>query len=359
MRTRFVVSDTGIGMSEAFMEHIFDSFSREDTIDVQRTEGTGLGMAITKSIVDEMAGTITVKSAEGLGSTFEVTIDSERIDEASEKPSLSGWTMLVVDDDEGLCQSAVNTLAELDVDADWTCSGAQALEMVSERDDTHDQYRAVLIDWQMPSMNGIECARRIRKHIGSDAPILLISAYDWSEVEDEARQAGIDGFISKPLFASTLYDTLSRFECAAVDEQVAVSDEDSPQPLLGVRILVAEDQELNWIVASELLSMQGAVLEWAENGQLCFERFQASEPYYYDAILMDVQMPIMDGYEATRAIRGLQRQDASTVPIIAMTADAFSEDAERSLESGMDAHASKPINVNELVRILREKMGKG
>lgn len=355
--TSFVVHDTGIGMSKEFMERIFDSFSREDTSDVRRIEGTGLGMAITKSIVDEMGGTISIESTEGEGSTFTVVIDSECIASDQASLTLPGWTMLIVDDDEYLCKSAAHTLQEMDVIAEWTTSGSKALDLVSAHCDHQDAYRAVLIDWQMPSMDGIECARRIRQRIGNKAPILLISAYDWSEVEDEARAAGIDGFISKPLFASTLYDALSRFEEDPCQDQVNV-DEEPEKPLDGFRILLAEDQELNWIVASELLHMQGATLDWAENGQVCVDRFAASREHYYDAILMDVQMPVMNGYEATRAIRSLAREDARTVPIIAMTADAFSEDAERSLMSGMDAHASKPIDVNELVRLLYEKTQK-
>lgn len=354
VRTHFIVRDTGIGMSEEFQKKIFESFAREDSARVQRTEGTGLGMAITKYIVDEMQGTITVSSQQNRGSQFHVTLDLEPAPDDEGEMCLPAWEMLVVDDDEQLCRTAADSLREIGVQAEWALSGPQAIDMAQERHRQGRDYHVVLLDWKIPGMDGIETARQLRAAIGDHIPILLISAYDWSDIEDEARQAGISGFLAKPLFKSTLYHGLLRFtgqEAAQAEEP-----QESGRDFTGIHILLAEDNELNWEIANELLSAQGFHLDWAENGQKCLEMFQTAQPGTYDLILMDLRMPVMNGYEATRAIRALDRPDAGTIPIIAMTADAFSEDVHRCLECGMDAHIAKPLDMRELLRLLQKHL---
>ncbi len=350
VRIHIQVKDTGIGMSEEFQEHIFDSFSREDSQRVHRTEGTGLGMAITKFIVvDAMGGTIDVDSHQGTGTEFLVTLDLEKAEVTEEDMILPNWNMLVVDDDRQLCESTVSALNSIGINADWALDGESALGMVSRRHKQANAYHIILLDWKLPGMDGIATARRIREELEEDVPILLISAYDWGEIEHEAKEAGINGFISKPLFKSTLFNSLRKF--ADIPEEEKKPVELQIRDLTGRRILLAEDNELNWEVASELLGEEGLKLEWAENGQICVEMFQKSPVGYYDAILMDVRMPVMGGYEATRLIRALERED-SALPIIAMTADAFAEDVKRSMDCGMNAHVAKPIDVREVTRIL-------
>ena len=352
VRTHFIVQDTGIGMSEEFQKKIFESFAREDSARIHRTEGTGLGMAITKYIVDEMQGTITVSSQQNKGSQFHVTLDLKPAPGDEQEMRLPPWEMLVVDDDEQLCRTAADTLREIGVHAEWALSGPQAIEMAQERHRQGRDYHVVLLDWKIPGMDGIETARQLRATIGDQVPILLISAYDWSDIEKDARQAGISGFLSKPLFKSTLYHGLLRF--AGSEESQAEEPEEAKQDFTGVHILLAEDNELNWEIANELLTAQGFQLDWAENGQKCLEMFQSAAPGTYDLILMDLRMPVMNGYEATRAIRALDRPDAGAIPIIAMTADAFSEDIHNCLECGMNAHIAKPLDMRELLRLLQK-----
>ena len=351
VRTHFIVKDTGIGMSEAFQKKIFDSFEREDTSRVHKTEGTGLGMAITKYIVDEMQGTIQVKSRLDHGSEFHVTVDLERVDVPEEERRLPPWEMLVVDDDRLLCQSAVESLQEIGVKAEWATSGEEAVKKAEERHRQNRDYHVVLLDWQMPGMDGIETARELRRHIGDQVPILLISAYDWSEIEEEARQAGISGFLSKPLFQSTLYSGLSHLAFPQKQEE---AQGETTGRYDGRRVLLAEDNDLNGEIATELLMSVGFTVDWEQNGKLCAEKFAQSAPGYYDVILMDLRMPVMNGYETTEAIRAMDRPDAKTVPIIAMTADAFSEDIQKCLACGMNAHLAKPVDLKEFFRVLQK-----
>ena len=355
VRTRFAVKDTGIGMSEEFRQKIFESFAREDTHRVQRTEGTGLGMAITKYIVDEMKGTITVASERDKGSEFVVTLDLACAPDGDEPMRLPAWDMLVVDDDRELCESAAESLRDIGVQAQWATSGADALAMAEARCREGKPYHIVLLDWKMPGMDGIETARRLREAIGHEVPILLISAYDWSDIEQQAREAGISGFLSKPLFRSTLYHGLNRF-AEGGDAAPQEEEKESAPDFTGVHVLLAEDNELNWEIANELLSAQGFTLDWAENGRICVDKFAASDPGAYDLILMDLRMPVMNGYEATRAIRAMDRPDAANVPIIAMTADAFSEDIHKCLEAGMNAHIAKPLDMRELLRLVQKHL---
>lgn len=343
VRIHLTVSDTGIGMSEEFQKNIFDSFAREDRHRVHKTEGTGLGMAITKYIVDAMNGSIEVSSEQGGGSIFRVTLDAERVMDINKEMILPDLNLLVVDDDEELCQSVLSSLDDMGVKAEFALNGESALKMTYDRHIRRDDYHIILLDWDLPGMDGIETAREIRRQVGGDIPILLISAYDWSEIEGDARAAGIDGFISKPLFKSTLYYGISKI-ISGSEEQTEITHD-----LSGIRILLAEDNDLNWEIAEALISDMGAEIERAENGQVCVEKFSQSSVGFYDVILMDIRMPVMTGYEAAEAVRASERSD-SDIPIIAMTADAFAEDVKKCLECGMNSHISKPIDIHEVAQ---------
>ena len=352
VRTHFLVSDTGIGMSQEYQKVIFDSFSREDNTRVQKTEGSGLGMAITKYIVDAMGGSIFVRSEQGQGSEFHVILDLAKAASPRADGPLPAWKVLVVDGDQRLCASAAKALESLGVRAWWCLSGADALELIRERRRRNEGYQAVLLNWRLPDMDGLEAVRAIRADAGTDVPFLLLASCDQSGMEAAARDAGASGTISGPLFKSTLLDALQGLS-GAPDREAPAPREEASLELKGKRVLVAEDNELNWEVASELLSVLEMDLEWVENGRQCVEKFQSAPEGYYDAILMDVRMPVMDGYAATAAIRKLDRADAD-VPIIAMTADAFSEDIQRCLECGMDDHLAKPIDMQAVARKLKK-----
>jgi signal transduction histidine kinase/DNA-binding response OmpR family regulator len=349
VRILIQVKDTGIGMSEEFRQHIFESFAREDNKRIHRTEGTGLGMAITKYIVDAMKGEITVESQQGAGTEFKVVLDLMKAEERVEDMVLPDWVMLVVDDDQQLCESTVDSLRSIGIRAEWVLDGEDAVKMATRHHKQHNDYHVILLDWKLPDMDGIQTARELRRQLGNDVPILLMSAYDWTEIEDEARAAGISGFLMKPLFRSTLFYGLKPYMGAEDDKPAAEEDK---LTFSNKRILVAEDNELNWEIANELLRDLGLELDWAENGEVCTDLFQSSEPGCYDAILMDIRMPIMDGYEATDAIRAMDRPDAG-LPIIAMTADAYSDDIQKCLSHGMNAHVAKPIDIDEVARILK------
>ena len=348
VRTHVKVKDNGIGMTPEFLEHIFDSYSRADNKRVQKTEGAGLGMAITKYIVTAMDGTITVESELEKGTEFHLILDLEKALEDETDMLLPAWKMLVVDDDEMLCRTAVDTLKAIGIEAEWTLSGRSAIEMIKKHHQMRDEYQIVLLDWKLPDQDGIAIAKQILQI--TDIPIILISAYDWGEFEAEARAAGITGFIAKPLFKSTLFYGLKKY----MNIEKSQNDTSVDMDLAGYKILVAEDNDLNWEILNELLSDFGMELEWAQNGQICLEKFQSSEPGYYNAILMDIRMPIMNGLEATRAIRACNHPEAQTVPIIAMTADAFSEDVQQCLDCGMNAHMAKPINLDEVITLLKK-----
>ncbi len=351
IRTHFEVVDTGIGMSEEFQKKIWENFAREETDQVRHIVGAGLGTSITKRIIELMGGTIDLKSKLGEGSTFHVTLDLRKADINEHDMKLPEWNVLVVDDNEWLCLSAVSNLEELGVHAEWTLDGRDAVQLVEERHKAGDDYRFVLIDWKMPQMDGIETVREIRKRVGRSVPIFLISAYDWNDLGEEVAE--IEGFISKPLFKSTLYERLKQY----VDGYDSAEDE-TPEEVdfTGKHILLAEDMDINWEVANEILSVTGMELERAENGKICVEMFEKSEVGFYDAVLMDIRMPVMNGYDATLAIRALDRPDSS-LPIIAMTADAFSDDAQHCLEVGMNAHIPKPLDIAECMRVLQRFLG--
>lgn len=352
VRCHFRVKDTGIGMTEEFQKKIFDTFTREEKAQIDKIEGTGLGMAITKAIVDAMKGSIEVQSELGKGTEFHVTLDLEKADIKKENMKLPPWRMLVVDNNEELCQSAVCSLKEIGIDAQWVTDGKTAVEMAKKYHEEQNPFEIVLLDWKMPDMDGLHTAREMRKHLGEEVPILIISAYDWSEIEEEAAEVGIQGFIAKPLFKSNLFLGLKHY---MLDESEKEEKEESDlhNSFLGKKILLAEDNDLNWEIAEDLLSEAGFELERAENGKICVEKFEQSAQGYYDVVLMDIRMPIMNGYDAARAIRASARPDAK-LPIIAMTADAFSDDIQRCLDCGMNEHVAKPIDVNRLTQLLKK-----
>lgn len=357
VRVHIRVKDNGIGMTEEFKKTIFNAFTREDTKRVHKTEGTGLGMAITKYIVDAMNGTIEVDSKQGEGTEFHVVLDMEKALVQEEEMILPNWHMLLVDDDEQLCESAANSLKDIGVSVECVLDGESAVELVRKRHEEQNDFQIILLDWKLPGIDGIETARRIRGQAGGDIPLMLISAYDWSEIEDEAKAAGIIGYISKPLFKSTLYYGLREFAQTEEDNAAEQNTSEQNENLIGKKILLAEDNELNWEIAQTLLEARGLQVDWAENGRICVNKFMQSPVGYYDAILMDLRMPVMTGYEATSEIRALKREDAN-VPIIAMTADAFVEDMKKCMECGMDGHIAKPIDMSEIEKKLSDLLKK-
>lgn len=349
--SHLLVKDNGMGMTPEFREKIFESFAREDNARIQKTEGAGLGMAITKYIVDAMQGTIEIKSAPGEGSQFHITIDMEKAEVSEEEMVLPDWNILVVDDDELLCESAVAELNTLGVKASFALSGEEAVKVAKERHEKGEDFKVILLDWRMPGMDGVETAKQLRSCMGDELPIMMISAYDWGGAMEEAKKEGVNGFLAKPLFRSSLYYGLKKFAGDAALEETET--EESTVNFEGKHILLAEDNDLNWEIAHELLTPLGLEVERAENGQICVDKLSASTPSFYDAIIMDIRMPVMTGYEAAEAIRKLDREDAGTIPIIAMSADAFQDDVKKCLDVGMNAHVAKPIDMREVTRVLQ------
>lgn len=356
VRTHFEVEDTGIGMSKEFQKTIFERFAREDTTVVRNISGMGLGMAITKNIIDLMDGTIEIDSTPGKGSKFHIILDLKKSQISERDMKLPPWNILVVDDDERLCRSTASNLEELGTHVEWTMDSKEAIRMMEERHVRGEDYQFVLMDWKMPTINGIDVIREIRKRIDTKKiPFFLISAYDWSDIESMiSEEDEIAGFIGKPLFMSTLYTHLSHYAESGRDSEPA-KEEKNIESLAGKKILLSEDIDLNWEVANAILSEMGLEVDRAVNGQECVEMFEAAEPGHYDAILMDIRMPVMNGYDATMAIRKLERPDAG-LPIIALTADAFSDDAQHCFECGMNDHITKPIDVKECMRILNQHL---
>jgi len=354
VRTHFVVRDTGIGMSEDFKAKLFTAFEREDSRRVHRTQGTGLGLVIAKYIVDAMEGSIEVESAQGKGSRFHIAVDLERIDGDGSSMSLPPWNILVVDDSAELRRTAELSLSDLGTRPQSCRSGEEAVELVQKAHAEGKGFFAALIDYKLGGgMNGIATAEKLREIMDGDVPVILISAYDWDDIEAEARRAGIGGFIPKPLFKSTLYRALSRLKGGADAAEAEDPAEEKPS-LEGLRVLLAEDQPINAEIAVAILEEAGASVDHAEDGSLAVRRFHESAEGWYNVVLMDLRMPHMDGIEAARAIRAMERADAGTVPIIALTADAYAEDARRCLEAGMNDHMAKPIDIKLLLRKLSE-----
>ena len=357
VRTHFIVSDTGIGMSKEYQEVIFDSFSREDNARVQKTEGSGLGMAITKCIVDAMGGSISVRSEQSKGSEFHVILDLAKAEGREPDIALPDWKLLVVDGDEWLCTSVVQSLKRLGLRAEWCADAARAVELADEHSRRNDPYQLMLLGWKLPDMDGIEAARKIRLSCGENSPTLLLSGCDWSGMEEEAGKAGISGFIPRPLFQSVLYDALKTFTGEAVEE-TNVSKMENDLELKGKHILLAEDNELNWEVARELLSELELELDWAENGRICLEKFEKSSAGYYDAILMDVRMPVMDGYQALVGIRNLEKErnlpPEKAVKVIMTTALNEERNVKMAFELGCTVYSGKPIDQGRFEQALQK-----
>ena len=352
----FRIKDNGIGMSEEFQKTIFEAFTREKTSTVSGIQGTGLGMAIAKNIVDMMGGVITVQSAEGKGSEFLVELPC-KISNASAKyeplPQLQGLRALVADDDTDTCLSICSMLREIGMRPDWTNYGKEAVIRAKDALDHADEFQVYIIDWQMPDLNGIETVRRIRKVIGDSVPIIILTAYDWSDIEKEAKEAGVTAFCSKPLFMSELRGVLAQPFSEYQDDKSDQENESASMPdFSGKRVLLAEDNELNQILAENILTSVGLDVDIASDGTEAVEKVKSANPGYYDVILMDVQMPHMDGYEATRQIRALE--DKADIPIIAVTANAFDEDRQVALDAGMNGHLAKPYNIPEIIKTLKE-----
>ncbi len=348
----FQVKDTGIGMSKEFLEHVFEPFEREKTSTISGIQGTGLGMAITKNIVDMMGGTIHVVSEEGKGSTFTVSLqfricaDPVRQDEI---PELKGLRALVADDDFNTCSSVTKMLSTIGMRPDWTTSGKEAVLRAKLAKEQNDSYAAYIIDWLMPDMNGIEVVRRIRGMIGEEIPIIILTAYDWSDIEEEARKAGVTAFCSKPIFLSELREILELPFTAQSIENIILKETMSFE---GKKILLVEDNELNQEIAVEILQEEGFIMDVADDGVVAVEKIKTSDPGCYDLILMDIQMPVLNGYEATKQIRALNRPGLSDIPIIAMTANAFDEDKKTAFAAGMNGHIAKPIDIPKLMELL-------
>ncbi len=350
----FIVTDSGIGMQEDFIPHLFEPFSRADDARIYNIQGTGLGMAITQNIVRMMNGTIEVKSIPGKGSQFIVAVTFELCAEAdNNNEELAGLPVLVVDDDQIICESVSEILNELGMHCSWVLSGMEAVDRVAAAHEAADDYFAVILDWLMPDIDGLETLKRIRNKVGMDTPIIIISAYDFSEIEDKFRSAGADAFITKPLFKSKMIHTFHQFCRTGRSDTRGMLRERPYAALNGKKLLLAEDNELNREIAVELLETHGFLIDTAENGLIAVNRFETSSPGEYAGILMDIQMPVMDGYKATQAIRALKRGDASTIPILALTANAFASDIGKAHSAGMNDHIAKPIDIEILIETLR------
>lgn len=353
---RFEVTDTGIGMSEEVQERIFAPFEQADSSIAAKFGGTGLGMSITKNLVMLMDGKIYVNSKENEGTTFTVDIPLLKKESETKIPDFEnmGLNALVVDDEEEECRHAVRVLQEIKIQAEWVMHGAQAIERVISHHRGNRDYDICLIDWKMHDIDGIEVTRRIRAEVGYDVPIVMISAYDYMEMEEEARAAGVDGFLPKPLYRTAVYEEISRELKEREGRQIQGK---AKQKLLsGKKILLAEDNDINRDIAKELLELQGATVIACEDGKQALQAFQNSGIREYDAILLDIRMPVLDGYETAGRIRALNRKDAVIIPMIAVTAHAFSGDVTAALRAGMNAHVSKPLDIAELCDKLIKEM---
>ena len=354
----FRIKDNGIGMSEEFQKHIFEEFSREESSTVSGIQGTGLGMSITKNIVDLMGGTIALTSEPGKGTEFIVTLCFTRSGQKAEPkqlPQLEGLRALVADDDTNTCLNVSTMLSKIGMRPEWTISGKEAVIRTKYAVEQGDAFSVYIIDWLIPDMNGIEIVRQIRKVIGNRCPIIILTAYDWADIEDEARAAGVTAFCEKPLFLSELRRVLAepfRAEPASNPAQPTAAD------LKGKKLLLVEDNELNREIALEILKEAGFVVDTAEDGAVAVQKIKQAAPGQYDLILMDIQMPNLDGYEATRQIRALPDAEKASIPIFAMTANAFEEDRQNALAAGMNGHIAKPLDVPHLLRVLADALKK-
>ncbi len=350
VRLTYIVADTGIGMSPEFMESMYKPFSRQVDSRVNSIQGTGLGLAITKQMVELLGGTIECQSEQGKGTTFTVILDIKIADRQREDMRLDPLDVLIVDDDETMLRTATDTLDSLGASVEQAPGGLEALGMIEHRHLAGKDYNVIIVDWKMPEIDGLETIRRIRTEIDADVPILLISAYDWSDIEDKAKAAGANGFITKPLFRSTLYDKINNL---MGNESKVAEPEDDYSDLQGLHILVAEDIDINWEIISAMLSAFGITSDRAVNGRVCVDMISTAPKDSYALIFMDIQMPEMNGLDATREIRRLEGSWASSIPIIAMTADAFSENITECMDAGMNGHIAKPIDVKLVIKEIR------
>ncbi|MCM1123960.1 MAG: response regulator [Eubacterium sp.] len=354
-RVRFIIQDTGLGMSEDYQKVIFDPFTRESTDATQEIQGTGLGMAITKSLVDLMGGSIHVNSELEKGSTFTVELELRIQEQEDPKKRAKFWNdygisrMIVADDDEDTCRSIVKAMAGTGVVTDYSTDGEKAVQMMRSARKSGESYDLILLDWMMPNLNGLETARLIRKNYSDKIPILLLTAYDWSEIEEDAKEIGINHFMPKPFFMTTFKEAVRRVMDAPKNTKEAL-----PDVVRGRRIMVVDDIDANRMILVKILGTLGADCNTACNGQEAVDKFEASQPDEYDLILMDIQMPVLNGYDATRAIRNSSHPMAKNIPIIAMTANAFVEDVRDAIESGMDAHIAKPVQINNLKATIQQ-----
>lgn len=349
----FCFEDNGIGMSEEFQKILFEPFARAEDSRLTKITGTGLGMTITKNLIRMMDGDIQVESKLNEGTRFTVTIHLKIEDDGSELPeSLLNLPVLVVDDDEITCKSTCIMLDEIGMRGEWCLGGREAVKLVEKKHKRSDDYFAVLLDWKMPDMDGLETARMLREVMGPSVPIIFLTAYDWSEIEEKAKAAGVDRFLMKPLFRSRLVKSFRELVAPAEEgpENEKVFGEHIN--LCGKRVLLVEDNEINAEITAELLNMAGVASDWVKNGREAVEMLENSETERYQLVFMDIQMPLMDGYEATRAIRSLKRRDLKHLPVVAMTANAFAEDINRALGAGMNEHIAKPVDMNQLEEIL-------
>ena len=346
----YSVEDSGMGMSPEFMRVMYQPFLRQTDSRVNSIQGTGLGLTITKKMVDLMGGSIDCESEVGKGTTFTVTLELPVADKQYDDLKLDPIEVLVVDDDEVLLETASGTLESLGVRAERAQSGAEALELVKKRQAEGKNYDVIIIDWKMAGMDGVETARHIRSDVADAIPILLISAYDWSDVEASAKDVGVNGFIGKPLFRSTLYEKISELlgvEAKGIEPREDYSD------IAGLKVLVAEDNDINWEIIHSMLEMFGVDSDRAANGRICIEMLNEADDGKYDLVFMDVQMPEMNGLDATRLIRASENKRISDIPIIAMTADAFSENVAECLKAGMNGHLAKPVDIKLVIKEIR------
>lgn len=353
--------DNGIGMSEEFQRRMFEPFMRANDERINEIQGTGLGMPIARNIIRMMNGDIKVESKLNEGSTFTVSfiLKLQTKDEIVNYADFVNLPVLVVDDDETACESTCTILDSLEMNSEYVMSGMEAVRKTVEHHEKNDDYYAVILDWRMPNMNGIETTREIRKKVGNDIPIIVMSAFDWTEIEQEARQAGVNAFLSKPLFKSKVVNLFKDLlgENSVAQENQTLKDEVKNHSFAGKRVLLVEDNPLNREITVELLSMLGVEIECAENGKLGVDAFNQSSEGYYDMIFMDIQMPVMNGYDATMAIRSLAHPDAKKIPIVAMTANAFSSDVRSAFDSGMNGHIAKPVDIKQLIKSLYDNIG--
>ena len=353
----FRIRDNGIGMSEEFQTHVFDSFSRERSSTQSGIKGTGLGMAITKNIVDMMGGTISLTSKEGKGTEFVVTLNFKTLEKATVYgaiPELVGARALVVDDDVHTCMSVSKMLREIEMRVDWSTSGKEAVIRANEAFEENDAFKVYIIDWLMPDMNGIETVRRIRAVVGDETPIIILTAYDWADIEQEAKEAGVTAFVEKPIFMSELRRVLTK--PMEIKEETSQQTERETR-YSGKKLLLVEDNELNREIATALLEEIGIIVDSVEDGTDAVERMNEVEDDRYDLIFMDIQMPKMDGYMTTREIRTLKNNKKANIPIIAMTANAFEEDKKKAFKAGMNAHIAKPIDINTILAVFDQVFG--